>query len=136
MCKINIILGVLSLFVGIVGGVGIYTIYHRNILKEKYGEKIWGKKLNCNEIWGRPIRYVVEVEYQLNNSIHLGKIVTTDKRIKECKDNEQIQLLYVDKLNKIFWVEDYSHEQSVYILLLIIFCFFMFLLSGIFLLQS
>lgn len=136
MCKINIILGVLSLFVGIVGGVGIYTIYRRSILKEKYGEKIWGKKLNCNEIWGRPIRYVVEVEYQLNNSIHLGKIVTTDKRIKECKDNEQIQLLYVDKLNKIFWVEDYSHEQSVYILLLIIFCFFMFLLSGIFLLQS
>lgn len=121
---------------GIVGGVGIYTIYRRSILKEKYGEKIWGKKLNCNEIWGRPIRYVVEVEYQLNNSIHLGKIVTTDKRIKECKDNEQIQLLYVDKLNKIFWVEDYSHEQSVYILLLIIFCFFMFLLSGIFLLQS
>ena len=132
MCKMNIILGVLSLFVGIVGGVGIYTIYRRNISKEKCGEKIWGKKLNCNEIWGRPIRYVVEVEYQLNNSIHLGKIVTTDKRIKECGDNEQIQLLYVDKLNKIFWAEDYSHEQFVYILLLIIFCFFMFLLSGIF----
>lgn len=48
------------------------------------------------------------------------------ERIRECRDNEQIQLLYVEKINKIYWAEDKSNEWFVCILLLIVFCCFMF----------
>lgn len=127
----NIILGVASLFAGIAGGLGIYIICRSNILKKRYGKHIFGKKINCKEIWGRPIRYVVEVEYQLNSNMHLGKIVTADKKIKKYEDDEQIPLLYVDAIDKIFWAEDNSHEKFVWMFLLVTFCFFMFLLAGV-----
>lgn len=128
----NIILGVVSLFAGMAGILGIYIIYRNNSLKERCGKHILGKKISCKEIWGRPIRYVVEVEYQLNSNVHLRKIVTTDKRIMGYEDNEQIRLLYVDTIDKIFWAEDNSHEKFIYMLLFTVFCIFMFILSGVF----
>lgn len=125
----NIIIGVMSLFAGIAGIWGIYIIFREHGLKERSRRRILGKKLSCTEIIGQPIRYVVEVEYQLNNDVHRKKIVTSDKRIKKYKDNEQIQLLYVEEINKIFWAEDKSDEWFVCILLLIVFCCFMFMLT-------
>lgn len=122
----NTVLGVLSLLAGIAGVYGIYIIFRNNSLKERSRWRISGKKLSCTEIIGQPIRYVVEVEYQLNNDVYRKKIVTSDKRIRECRDNEQIQLIYVGGINKIFWAEDKSNEWFVLILMLIVFCCFMF----------
>lgn len=127
----NTVLGVVSLLAGIAGVCGIYIILRNNSLKERSRWRISGKKLSCTEIIGQPIRYVVEVEYQLNNNIYRRKIVTSDKRIRECRDNEQIQLIYVGGINKIFWAEDKSNEWFVLILMLIVFCGFMFGLTYI-----
>lgn len=125
------VFGVVSLLAGIAGVCGIYIILRNNSLKERSRWRISGKKLSCTEIIGQPIRYVVEVEYQLNNDIYRRKIVTSDKRIRECRDNEQIQLIYVGGINKIFWAEDKSNEWFVLILMLIVFCCFMFGLTCI-----
>lgn len=127
----NTVLGVMSLLAGIAGVCGIYIILRNNSLKERSRWRISGKKLSCTEIIGQPIRYVVEVEYQLNNDVYRRKIVTSDKRIRECRDNEQIQLIYVGGINKIFWAEDKSNEWFVLILMLIVFCCFMFGLTGV-----
>lgn len=129
MDEMNIIIGMVSLFAGIAGVWGIYIIFRNNSLRERSGRSVLGKKLSCTEIIGQPIRYIVEVEYQLNNDVHRRKIVTSDKRIKEYKDNEQILLLYVEELNKIFWAEDHSNEWLGWILMLIVFCCFMFMLT-------
>lgn len=122
----NTVLGVVSLLAGIAGVCGIYIILRNNSLKERSRWHISGKKLSCTEIIGQPIRYVVEVEYQLNNDVYRRKIVTSDKRIRECRDNEQIQLIYVEGIDKIFWAEDKSNEWFGWILMLIIFCCVMF----------
>lgn len=127
----NTILGVMSLLAGIAGVCGICIIFRNNSLKERSRWRISGKKLSCTEIIGQPIRYVVEVEYQLNNDVYRRKIITSDKRIRECRDNEQIQLIYVGGINKIFWAEDKSNEWFVLILMLIVFCCFMFGLTCI-----
>lgn len=127
----NTVLGVVSLLAGIAGVCGIYIILRNNSLKERSRWRISGKKLSCTEIIGQPIRYVVEVEYQLNNDVYRRKIVTSDKRIRECRDNEQIQLIYVDGIDKIFWAEGKSNEWFVLILMLIVFCCFMFGLTGV-----
>lgn len=127
----NTILGVLSLLAGIAGVCCICIIFRNNSLKERSRWRISGKKLSCTEIIGQPTRYVVEVEYQLNNDVYRKKIVTSDKRIRECRDNEQIQLIYVEEINKVFWAEDKSNEWFVLILMLIVFCCFMFGLTCI-----
>lgn len=125
------VFGVVSLLAGIAGVCGIYIILRNNSLKERSRWRISGKKLSCTEIIGQPIRYVVEVEYQLNNDIYRRKIVTSDKRIRECRDNEQIQLIYVEEKNKVFWAEDKSNEWFILVLMLIVFCCFMFGLTCI-----
>lgn len=122
----NTVLGVVSLLAGIAGVCGIYIIFRNNSLKERSRWRISGKKLSCTEIIGQPIRYAVEVEYQLNNDVYRRKIVTSDKRIRECRDNEQIQLIYVEEINKVFWAEDKSNEWFILVLMLIVFCCFMF----------
>lgn len=80
MDEMNIIIGMVSLFAGIAGVWGIYIIFRNNSLRERSGRSVLGKKLSCTEIIGQPIRYIVEVEYQLNNDVHRRKIVTSDKR--------------------------------------------------------
>lgn len=125
----NIIIGAISFFAGIAGIWGIHIIFRKKYLKERSSRPILGKKLSCTEIIGQPIRYVVEVEYQLNNDVFRRRIVTSHKKIKKYKDNEQIPLLYVEERNKIFWAEDKSNEWFGWILMLIIFCCFMFMLT-------
>lgn len=135
----GIIASVMSLFAGIIGGLGIYIIYRNhertNELKRREGKYIIGKKAGCKEIPGRPRRYIVEVEFEMDNTIKCKKIVTSDKKIKKYADGEEIPLLYVDAVNKVFWAEDNSHEWILWMIMLAFFCAYMFLLSGICLLS-
>ena len=124
-----IVLSIISLFAGIMGVLGIYRIYRNSILKKRIGWIITGKKINCEELFGRPIRYVMEVEYKIYDRIELSKIITTDKKIKKYNNNDPIPLIYVDAIDRIFWAEEKSYERIVEIILLGVFCAFMFLLS-------
>ena len=72
----NIIVGVISFLAGIAGIWGIYRIFRNNGLKERCRKRILGKILSCTEIIGQPIRYIVEVEYQLNNDVYRRNIET------------------------------------------------------------
>lgn len=129
--KMHIVFSLISLLAGMTGLLGIYAIHKRNMEKKRDGRPVSGKKTGCEEITGRPVRYIVEVEYQLDHKDYTKKIVTTDKRIRRYENNEPIPLLYVDSVNKVFWAEDNSKEWLVHIVLLAVFCGFMFLLSGI-----
>lgn len=132
MKMMYLVLGVISLFAGMAGVLGIYVGHKKNMEKMRNGKHVLGKKINCEEMTGRPVRYFVEVEYRLDHNTYLKKIVTTDKRIKKYNDNEPIPLLYVDTINKVFWAEDHSKEWFVHMVLLAVFCGFMFSLSGTF----
>lgn len=135
----NIIVSVVGLLAGIIGGLGIYIIYRNhertNELKRREGKYIIGKKAGCKEIPGRPRRYIVEVEFEMDNTIKCKKIVTSDKKIKKYADGEEIPLLYVDAVNKVFWAEDNSHEWLWLMAILSFFCALMLLCSGTFLLS-
>lgn len=113
MKMMYLVLGVISLFAGMAGVLGIYVGHKKNMEKMRNGKHVLGKKINCEEMTGRPVRYFVEVEYRLDHNTYLKKIVTTDKRIKKYNDNEPIPLLYVDTINKVFWAEDHSKEWVV-----------------------
>lgn len=58
-------IGIASFFCGAAGIGIVYMLCKRNGLK-KDGEIISGRKLSCEEIIGRPNRYVVKAEYRIN----------------------------------------------------------------------
>ncbi|MBD5541808.1 MAG: hypothetical protein HDR00_11595 [Lachnospiraceae bacterium] len=130
-----IVLAIVSLLAGIIGVISICVLYRNSILKKRNGKIITGKKISCEELIGRPTRYIVEVECKINDHTDLRKIVTTDKKIKKYDNDEEMPLLYVDTTDKIYWAEDNSHEKIVSMVLLAFFCAFMFLLSVISLLK-
>lgn len=131
-----IVLSMMSLFAGIMGVLCIYIIYRNDILKKRNGRFIMGKSINCEELFGQPIRYVMEVEYKINDGTELSKIITTDKKIKKYNNNDSIPLIYVDAIDKVFWAEERSYEKIVSMLLLGFFCGFMFLLSIVCLMKN
>lgn len=124
-----IVLSMMGLFAGIMGVLGIYNIHRNDILKKQNGRFMIGKCKNCEELFGSPIRYVMEVEYKIYDRIELSKIITTDKKIKKYNNNDSIPLIYVDVIDKVFWAEEKSYEKIVYMFLFGFFCAFMFLLS-------
>ena len=130
-----IILSVVSLLAGIAAALHIYIIYRNHKLKKRDGKIIIGKKVDSKEIPGRPTRYIVKVEYELNNTVICKKIVTSDKKIKKYAGGDEIPLLYVAAINKVFWAEDSSHEWLILIVMQFSFCVLMLLISGIFLLS-
>lgn len=132
----SIVLGIISFIIGIAGVVLICLIVRNKSLKERAGRIIVGRKINCKELPGCPTRYIVSVEYEINNTIYTKTVVTADKNISKCAQNEQIKLIYVDKTNKIYWAEDKSPEMMLWIILLVFVCFFAFLHSFRFLMES
>ena len=127
----DIIVGVVSLLAGIAGAFRIYIIYRNQKLKRRDGKLIIGKIVYCKEIPGRPTMYIVKVEYELNNTVKCKRIVIYDKNINKYADGEEIPLLYVEAINKIFWAEDSSREWLHIIGMLIYFCVLMLLISGV-----
>lgn len=129
----DIVLSIIFFILGILS-FSVACILGRNrVLKKKSGKIIIGKKISCDELLGRPTRYIVKVEYEVNNTIYKKNVITADKNIKKCVNDEPIRLLYVDKINKVYWPEDKSDDMFIGIALSGIFAVNMFLLSFVFL---
>lgn len=127
----KIILCILSLVVGVLGFMRICYICKKDNIKKKEGKIVIGKKLGCEEMFGTPIRYIVEVEYEINNIANKRRIVTTDKNIKKCNSDESIALLYVQKNNKVYWAGEKSNESIVEIIIFLALSIFSFMLAFI-----
>ena len=127
--RMNMVLGIVCFLIGIVSASVICILGKNSALRKKSGRIIVGKKISCNELPGRPTRYIVKVEYEASNTTYNRKVITADKNIKKCADGEEIRLLYVDKINKVYWAEDKSYERIVLIVLLVFISADMFLLG-------
>ncbi|MDD6572520.1 MAG: hypothetical protein PUF12_09080 [Thermoflexaceae bacterium] len=125
----NVILCAFFLAVGGLSIAGIYFIKKNDKLKKNESKLILGKKISDTSLMGTPTRYIVEVEYVINDIVNKRKIITTDKNILKCKNDEVISLLYVEKNNKMYWTEEKSVESVVEIVLLSAVCVFAFLLA-------
>lgn len=129
------IICILSLLIGFFSIIAICKIIKNNEERRKKGIVLYGKKLNCEERFGTPIRYVVKVEFVVNGSVQQKKIITTDKNIKKYIDNESIPLIYINSKNKVYWMEEKSNESIVIIILLASLCMFAFLVFVFFLIK-
>ncbi|MDD3368540.1 MAG: hypothetical protein PHP50_06565 [Lachnospiraceae bacterium] len=81
--------------------------------KNKGGIQLLGAKVGEKLIPGRPDRYVVTVEIQLQDEIIRKKIITSDKRIHLIKKNKYMPITYVARNKKYYWTDDRSKEPNV-----------------------
>ena len=120
----NIILFILSLLAFCVGGGGIYIICKNETIKKTEGQAIVGKKISSEIMPGTPYRYIVKVEYKIDDSMNEGLIITPDKAILQYKDDEALPLIYVKKKHKVYYAEEKSYEVVVKVAILGTLCFF------------
>lgn len=120
-----------SFIAGIAGVICIGLIVKKDTLKKRNGTIIVGKKIGCKELPGRPTRYITEVEFEVNHTTYKKKVITADKRISTLANNGQINLIYVDQNNSVYWADDKSNEIVVWIIVLSGFCALMFLCTVI-----
>ena len=121
----------LSIISFIAGVICIGLIVRNDILKKRNVTIITGKKISCNELPGRPTRYIAEVEFEANHTTHKKKVITADKRISALDNKEQINLIFIAKNHKVYWADDKSNEIVVWLLILSCFCALMFLCAVI-----
>lgn len=125
----NVILCVLYLAVGGLAIAGIYLIKRINKIKKNEGKLVMGKKISDTSLMGTPTRYIVEVEFIINDIVNKKKIITSDKNIMKCKNGEAISLIYVEKNNKVYWAEEKTIDNIVAIVILSATCVFAFLFA-------
>ena len=128
----NMVVCIINLIISGLCVRGIYIVKQKNTVKKQKGNTILGKKVGCQELWGRPNRYIVDVEFVVNNVNKKSKITTTDRRIKDCDINSQISLIYVEKSGEIYWADEKSIQNVIIILLLVILCVFAIILAFVF----
>lgn len=111
----------------------LYSIWRRNRIKNREGMKIQGKKIDYKEIPGRPTRYLILVEYQINGEEKRKRIITTDRAARKFAKEEEIALIYVHSLDKIYWSGEKKYANMPIIILLVVLAVFMwgFMLVGI-----
>lgn len=125
-----VVLGTITLIAGIVGIVLICSIVRNNTLKKKEGKIIVGKKVSDFYIpFVHPTVYIVEVEYEVNNTVRKKKVMVSDRKVIKCFNDAPINLLYVDKTGRVYWAEDRSQDIIFNIILLAIFSALMFCIS-------
>ena len=81
--------------------------------KKVGGLTLDGRKLDYSEIPGKPTRYRITVEYDLNGDRKQQAIVTADKNAEKFSRETEIPLVYVDSSDKVFWTEESDKDRMI-----------------------
>lgn len=90
---------------------------------KKGGIIIQGHKVNYHEIIGRPNIHRITVKYHINGKTFTKRITTTDSRARRFEKEQDIQLLYVERLDKVFWVDESEKSKTLLLVVLGIMAF-------------
>lgn len=96
--------------------------------KKKEGIEIPGKQIGYKEIPGQPTRYLIVTEYEIAGIKKRKRIITSDKTACKLKDEEEIALIYVHSLDKIFWADEKKYADIPTVIFLVIISVFMWVL--------
>lgn len=103
----------------------LYNIWRRARIKNREGIEIQGKKIDYKEIPGRPTRYLILAEYQIAGENKRKRIITTDRTARKFAKEENIALIYVHSLDKIYWSDERKYANMPIIILLVLLAVFM-----------
>lgn len=98
-------------------------LIRRNVLrvvKKKYGRVINAKVIKWGVISGQPTRYLLEVEYQMNNIKKTKRFITSGKFAGKYEKERDIPIVVMQDTGKIFFEEEDWKEQNIFLLFIII----------------
>ena len=92
-------------------------------MKREYGEVIEAKVISWNVVPGRPDRYVIKVEYAINEN---KTFITSGKFAKRYEHDRNIQIVTIPNSNKVFLAEeDWKMQNRVSFVFLLFLLFFL-----------
>lgn len=99
-------------------------------MKREYGEVIVAKVISQNVVPGSPDRYVIKVEYAINEKKENKTFITSGKFAKRYEHDRNIQIVIIPNSNKVFLAEEdwKMLNRSSFILLLFLSFFLLQLL--------
>lgn len=80
--------------------------------------QVVGKKLSYEEIPGRPTRYKIVVEYEVNGTSRKTTIHTADSGARRLEKEEKVFLRCSNNSDKVFWAEESDNSRIAAILIL------------------
>ncbi len=98
----------------------LYKIWRHDQVKNKEGIEIQGKRIDYKEIPGRPTRYLILAGYQIDGENRKKRIITADRAACKFVKEEDITLIYVHSLDKIYWADEKKHANMPIIILLVL----------------
>ena len=75
-------------------------------MKADFGKKVDGNVISWKAISGRPTRYVVKVEYEINEKKGNKTFVTSGKFAKKYERDKNIQIVVIPNSSKVFLEEE------------------------------
>ncbi len=82
------------------------SVYQILEIKKKGGQNLLGKRIAYNEIPGRTTSYVITVEVDIGGQPERRKIYTTDRLSRQFIHKEEVNLLYIEDVDKLFWKDE------------------------------
>lgn len=95
----------------------IYRVRKNKInlkLKTDYGKKIDGNIISWKAIPGRPTRYAIKVEYEINEKKENKTFITSGKFAKKYEHDRNIQIVVVPNSSKVFLEEENWKVQNIW----------------------
>lgn len=92
----------------------------QRVVKKKYGRLINAKVIKWCVISGQPTRYLLEVEYQMNNIKKTKRFITSGKFAGKYEKERDIPIVVMQDTGKIFFEEEDWKEQNIFLLFIII----------------
>lgn len=103
--------------------------------KKNEGIEIQGKQISYKEIPGRPTRYLIVIECEIDGIKRRKKIITSDKAVCKLKDDESIALIYVHSLDKVYWADEKKYTDIPTLTFLVIIFLLMWMIMWLSLLR-
>lgn len=95
-------------------------------MKKEYGEVIEAKVISWNVVPGRHDRYVIKVEYAINEKKENKTLITSGKFAKRYENDRNIQIVTIPNSNKVFLAEeDWKQQNRVSFVFLLFLLFFL-----------
>lgn len=99
-------------------------LIRRNILRlEK--KKITGTLIDAEvtkwkALSGKPTRYILEVEYEMEDKKYIKKLITSGKFAKKYEKERTVPIVVIQDTNKIYFKEEDWKRQNIFLISLII----------------
>lgn len=92
----------------------------QRVVKKKYGRLINAKVIKWHVLSGQPTRYILEVEYQMNNIKKTKRFITSGKFARKYEKEKDIPIVVMQDTDQIFFEEEDWKEQNIFLLFIII----------------